>query len=177
MSIISYILIALALSMDTFSLSLSLSLIIGKRKIYFILVILVAFLHFILPILGSYIGMIILNFLPISPNKLLGIIFILLFVKLLIDINEKAQKPIIINIFMIVVLAFLVSLDSLITGIGLSNVIATNIYPCLIFSLTSGLFTLMGLLIGNLAKKNLGILANYIGLFLLLLLAIIHLCK
>src|SRR5574344_1421219 len=175
MNIINYILIAVALSMDTFSLSLS--LIMRRKKIYLYFILLVSFMHFIFPIIGSIIGNMILNNMLISSNKLLGIIFILLFLKLYFDIKKGNNKPININLGIIFAMSIAVRMDSFITGIGLTRELQISFLPSLIFFITSGIFTLLGLYVGNFAKTNLGKITNNIGLFLLLLLAIIHICK
>ena len=167
-----YIIIAIALSMDTFSLSLGLSLISNNNKIN-IFPITVGIFHFLFPIIGNILGTRLLKYVSISSNKLLGVIFLLLFIKLLKDIIFKKEVDIKINIINIIILSILVSIDSLITGIGL----IINIKVSLIFSIISFLFTLIGLKLGNITKKELENTASYIGLFLLFILSIIHLCK
>ena len=175
MSLFNYLVIAIALSMDTFSLSLGLSLLLNNNTIK-IFPIIVGILHFILPFIGTILGINLLRIIPIEPNKLLGYIFLFLFIKLLKDIFYDKDNNININIINIFLLAFLVSIDSLITGIGLSTAI-TNLLPFTVFSIVSFLFTYLGLKIGYFAKKELGSIANIIGLILLLSLSIIHLCK
>ena len=174
MSLINIIIIAIALSMDTFSLSLGISLLFNNNKM-FIFPIIVGIFHFIFPIIGNQIGIKLISIIKITPNKLLGIIFMLLFLKLFKDVIYNKENEIKISTANLIILALLVSIDSLITGIGLSNI--TNLVPMLLFSLVSFIFTFAGLKIGKYAKKELGSVANIIGLLLLLVLSIIHLCK
>jgi len=177
MTIISLIIIAIALSMDTFSLSLSLTLLSNSFHLQTLFIITVGILHFSFPLIGSNIGNNILKFIYISPNKLLGIIFIILFLKLLYDILHTKKEIININIIYIIILSVLVSIDSFITGIGLTSTIKYSLLPSIIFAITSAFFTFLGLLIGKKAHKNLGEKADKIGLILLLILGIVHLCK
>jgi manganese efflux pump family protein len=177
MSLLNLFFIALALSMDTFSLSLSLSLMSNSLKFYLLYPLLVAIFHFTFPIIGSIIGNKILSFLIISSNKLLGLIFIFLFIKLYFDMQKDADFQFKLTFFPILTMGILVSLDSLITGFGLAYVIKSSLLPSLIFAMVSGTFTFLGLKLGSTAQKNLGTKANNIGLILLLLLGIIHLCK
>ena len=174
MSLTKILLIAIALSMDTFSLSLGISLLFKNNKIY-LFPIMVSIFHLIFPIIGSLIGIKLLEYIKTTPNKLLGIIFMFLFLKLFKDIIFDKEKEININTINLILLAILVSIDSLITGIGLSTI--TTIVPMIIFSLVSFIFTFVGLKIGKYAKNELGNIANIIGLLLLLALSIIHLCK
>lgn len=175
MPLIKYLIIAIALSMDTFSLSLGLTL-LSKNEQLNIFPILVGILHFMFPLLGRLVGINLLKYLPISPTKLLGIIFMILFIKLLKDIVSDKDLYLNINFINIIVLAVLVSIDSLITGIGLTS---NNNFltPYIIFSIVSFTFTFIGLKIGKYAKKELENIASLIGLFLLFVLSIIHLCK
>lgn len=177
MSIINLIIIALALSMDTFSLSLSLALLTNTFHLQTILIITVGIFHFLFPILGSIIGNNLLMYIYISSNKLLGIIFIILFIKLLYDVKHTKNSINNINIIYIIILSILVSIDAFITGIGLTSVIKYSLLPSTIFAITSSSFTFLGLLIGKTAHKNLGNHADKIGLTLLLILGIVHLCK
>ena len=171
MSLISIFIIAIALSMDTFSLSLSISLLTNNKLYYF--PILVGIFHFIFPLIGSNLGYYLLKYININPNKLLGIIFLLLFIKLLKDKN-KNDKEININTISIIILSIFVSIDSFITGIGIINF---KIYYSFIISMVSFLLTFIGLKIGSQAKKDLDNISSIIGLTLLLILSIIHLYK
>ena len=54
--LVSVIIIGISLSMDTFSLSLSLGPIIHNSKYTTIVPIFVGLLHFLMPILGNYLG-------------------------------------------------------------------------------------------------------------------------
>ena len=174
MSLFNILVIAIALSMDTFSLSLSLSLLVNNTKILYIYLVSVTIFHFIYPLLGNKLGVYIINYMGISSNKILGIIFFILFIKLLIDLIISKDKDININPINIIILAILVSIDSFITGIGLINIKLIYLF---IISSVAFIFTFIGLKIGIYARKETGKIANIFGLILLLLLSLFHLCK
>ena len=166
--------IGLALSMDTFSLALSLgTLNLSKKNIIFFPLI-VGIFHFLLPLISRYIGNFILF---INHNKLLGFIFLILFIKLFLELRKKEELNLNINILSLIILALSVSLDSFTTGLGLISITNSKYLPSIIFLLESSFFTFLGLIIGKCANSSLGKIANYFGLFLLLMLSIIHLFK
>lgn len=166
--------IGLALSMDTFSLALSLgTLNLSKKNIIFF-PLLVGLFHFVLPLISRHIGSYILF---INPNKLLGIIFLVLFIKLFLELRKEEELSLNINLLSLFILALSVSLDSFTTGLGLRTISNSKYLPSFIFWIESTFFTFLGLLIGKCANNSLGKVANYFGLFLLLILSIVHLFK
>ncbi len=169
-SYLTIIFIGIALSMDAFALSISIGSYMLKKTIIFFSF-LVGILHFILPLLGSIIGNNLLYNLSINPNYLLGIVLIFLFIQMLIDI--KSEKDIFINNkWELSVLALTVSIDSFITGVGLSLISSNIIISSLIFSLLAGCITFLGLLISKISTKYFGMYARFIGIIILLLLII-----
>ena len=169
--------IAIALSMDTFSLALSLGTMnLSYKKVLFY-PLLVGVFHFISPLIGRLLGDIILNIIIIGSKKLLGLIFLILFLKLLYDMKKGSKDTIKISKISLILLAISVSLDSLTTGIGLNAITKSILLPSLIFQVVSTTFTFLGLLIGAKASSSLGNLANYFGLLIILIPALAHLCK
>lgn len=167
--------IAIALSMDTFSLALSLGTLNLPKKVHTLFPILVGIFHFVFPILGSIIGNKFLSIFMFSSQKLLGLIFLFLFLKLLFDLQKKEELNISVTKTSLIFLAISVSLDSFTTGIGLKAITPSYILPSLIFLIVSSVFTFLGLLIGQKANDSLGNIANYFGLAILLILALSHL--
>lgn len=169
--------IAIALSMDTFSLALTIGTLGISNKFIIYYSLLVGICHFFFPLFGSLLESKVSSYIFISANKLLGIIFLFLFLKLIRDLTKKDQPSLKLNILNQTLLAISVSLDSFTTGIGL-KAITTNYYlSSTVFFIISSIFTLIGLKIGKESTNHLGIVANYLGLILLLFLSIIHLCK
>ena len=66
--LITVLIIAIALSMDTFSLSLGIGTYnLAKRKMFLFSAI-VGFMHFVMPLLGNFIGSTIVSFFTISSD-------------------------------------------------------------------------------------------------------------
>lgn len=174
--IISLFVIAIALSMDTFSLSLGIgtSNISKKRMLFF--AILVGTLHFLMPLLGTFLGQKLVSFFTLKSDFLLGAILIYLAITMLIEIihpDEKEKNMSIINMFL---LAISVSIDSFSTGIGLTAITNNKLLAVTIFSSVSFCFTYTGLLIGKYASRLLGTYATIFGAILLIIIGLFHLC-
>ena len=175
--IITILVIAIALSMDTFSLSLGIGACnLSKRKM-FLFSMIVGIMHFLMPLLGNFIGDKIISIFTINSNFLLGIILIYLAITMLIDLTKKEEKQYNLKIINMLLFAFGVSIDSFSTGLGLQAITNNMLMAVMIFSLTSFCFTYMGLLIGKYANKLLGIYASILGTILLISIGIAHLCK
>ena len=175
MSIITLIILGISLSLDAFSLSIIYGTFIYSKKIKLFLSLTVGIFHFIMPLLGSYIGsFIIANFIS-DPDILVAIIFTVLSIEMLLSIkdldqNTKEFK----NILEALFFAFSVSIDSFTVGIALGSGEENVVTAGLIFAFLSGLFTFCGLNLGTKLSLKFGKLANVIGSILLLILAIAH---
>jgi len=174
---ITILTIAIALSMDTFSLSLGIGTCNLSKKKSLLLSMMVGIMHFIMPFIGLIIGSNLLNFFKINSNLLLGIILIIIALQMLYEIFFKEETTDYLNLLGMFFFAFGVSIDAFSTGLGLSA-ITSNIYSSLIiFSITSFLFTLLGLAIGKYANKVLGVYASVFGAILLIIIGLAHVCK
>lgn len=164
---------AIGLSMDAFSLSLAYGTNkISKNKII-LLSLVVGLFHFFMPITGSIIGEP-LSKLISKADIVVGIIFIILAIEMFTSKDEE-NKIKITNIISIIVFAFTVSIDSFTVGIGLSLTNKDIIIPSIIFSITSFIFTLLGLILGKKISKTFGTKAIYLGILILLVLGIKYL--
>lgn len=160
--------------MDAFSLALAYGTTkISKNKII-ILSLVVGLFHFIMPIMGSFIGISILSKLINKADIVVGIIFIILAIEMFIS-KEEEKKGTITNIYSCILFAFTVSIDSFTVGIGLSLTNKNIVIPSIIFSIISLIFTLMGLILGKKLSKTLGKKAIYVGIIILLVLGIKYL--
>ncbi len=175
LEIFSCILIAIALSMDTFSLSLGLGTYDINTKNCLKLSFIVGIMHFFMPLLGNILGNTVIAFFAVNSNKLLGGILLFLAVNLFFSMlkNEKIEADI--SLLGMFFFAFGVSIDAFSTGLGLNAITDNKILAMSIFSLTSFLFTFGGLLIGKFAREHLGTKAKILGLILLTSLGIYHL--
>ena len=169
--IIMDFLIAIALSMDAFSVSICMttSNLLNKGKTI-IFPVVVGILHFIMPLIGNYLGQVISINLGIIANYILGTIFLILGVEVLTQ-KEKTSY-IKINIVYLIIIAITISLDSFTVGLGLSLTNEYTYISSLIFSVVSAIFTVIGLTIGRYLNGKIEDKANHFGGILLLLLSI-----
>ena len=172
--IITLFSIGIALSMDTFSLSLGIGTFNISAKKALMLSLIVAIMHFLMPILGVILGNIIINFFQINSDLLLGLILIAISIEMLFDILKKEQKNYNLSIFGIILFAIGVSIDSFSTGLGLLA-ITNNIYlASFIFSVCSLCFTYLGLIIGKYTTQILGTYSTLIGAIFLIIIGLIY---
>ena len=66
-----------------------------------------------------------------------------------------------------------VSIDSLTVGIGLKAITNSYLLSSIIFSLCSGLFTYLGLILGNIIAKKIGTYSKIVGGIILIIISII----
>lgn len=166
-------LIGLSLSMDAFSLSLAYGTnqINKKSK----LSIMVGLFHFIMPLIGSFVGNLILSIIKIKPNIIVSII--LSFIGLSMILKKEEQISPIKTIIELFLFSFAVSVDSFSVGIGLKGITDNIIVSSVIFSITAGTITYLGLLLGNKISKKIGFISQIIGGIFLILIGIIYLIK
>jgi len=169
-------LIAIALSMDAFSISIctSTSNLLTKTKII-LFPIIVGILHFIMPLLGNYLGLIISINLEKMANYILGIIFLILSIELLT--SKEKENTYKINYIYLFLIALTVSIDSFTVGLGLSLTNQYTLLSSLIFSIVSAFFTILGITIGKYLNKKIEQRANLIGSILLFILSIKYFFK
>lgn len=159
--------------MDAFSLSIVYGTTLLSNKIKNFLSITVGIFHFIMPLLGSILGLFIVHHIISNPDILVGIIFTVLSIEMLLNIKElDEEKKDFKNLLNAFLFGFSVSIDSFSVGIALGTHNENIILAGTIFAITSFIFTFMGLNIGKLLTSKFGKIANIIGSILLLLLAI-----
>lgn len=174
MNIILVFLIAISLSMDAFSLSLAYGTISLSKNDIKLLSVIVGIYHFFMPILGMLIGNFILNVLKINDNILVFVIFLFIGISMLIESFKKGEKVKKLKITEMILFGLAVSIDSFSIGIGL-NAISNNFLICsIIFSITSFVFTYIGLVLGNKLNQLIGKVATFIGGITLIILGIIY---
>lgn len=172
MSLIVIFVLAVGLSMDAFSLSLIYGTLNLKSSMQKLMSIMVGIFHFFMPLLGYQIGELILKVIKVNPDILVGIIFIILGLEMLLSLKKDEQVKILTGIASVVFFAFTVSIDSFSIGIGFGVSNVNMMLPCIIFSLTSAIFTYMGVLLGNKLANKFGNITTLIGSIILLILGI-----
>lgn len=160
---------ALGLSMDAFSLAILYGTNQLKKGEKFLLSILVGLNHFLLPIIGKFIGgKLLSNF--FNLNIITMIVFAVIGFEMIID-NEKDESIKQLNLFEIFIFSISVSIDSFIIGITYqlnSKIISSS----LIFMIFSGFLTFIGLEFGKKISRKFGKISKKIGGLLIILLGL-----
>lgn len=177
MKVLTLFLIAISLSMDAFSLSLLYGTQGINKKDKIILSTIVGVYHFIMPLIGLNIGSFITSKIILNTNILVGIILLLISLEMIISSFKEEQEKFILSISGYLIFGLSVSIDSLTTGIGLPAISNNYLLSASIFSVTSFIFTLLGLNLGNILNKKYGKISTIIGGTILLILGIIYILK
>ena len=163
--------------MDAFSLSLAYGTINLRKKEILLLSLIVGIYHFIMPILGMNVGIYISKFINTSQNLLILIIFILIGINMILESRKEKEDVKHMKLTQMILFGFAVSIDSFSIGISL-NSISNNVLLCSsIFSITSLLFTYLGLKLGKKLNLIFGKISTLIGGITLILLGIIYILK
>ena len=177
MNIILIFLIAISLSMDAFSLSLAYGTINLKKREINILSIIVAIYHFFMPIFGMLIGSYIIKYINIGENLIILIIFGLIGINMILESKKEQENIKHMKLGEMILFGFAVSIDSFSVGIGINNISNNFILCSSIFSITSFIFTYVGLKLGKKLNLLIGRLATLIGGISLIALGIFYCLK
>lgn len=171
-SFFTILLIGISLSMDAFSLALVYGMqgMTKKQKIF--LSIIVGIYHFIMPLIGLIFGTILDNINLISIDIIATLILIYIGIDLIIS-NSKKEDRLEITKIGFLIFGLSVSIDSLTIGIGLKAITNNYLISSIIFSLTSLIFTYLGLTLGNIIGNKIGSYSKIIGGSVLIIIAII----
>lgn len=175
MSFLTILIVAISLSMDAFSLSLIYGTLNISNTIIRIVSSTVGIFHFFMPLFGYLFGDFISSFFIFNPNMLVGIIFIYLSIQMFLSIFKNEDVDMFGGFLSYLLFGFTVSIDSFSVGIGLGSLDTSIIYPCLVFSLTSFLFTYIGLKMGKKLTLKFGKISTILGSIILLILGIRYL--
>ena len=175
--IITIILIAISLSMDAFSLSLIYGTEGIKNKGKMLLSLIVGIYHFIMPLIGLTLGSVITSKIIINTNILVGIILSLISIEMIVSSFKNKEEKFLLSIPGYLLFGLSVSIDSLTTGIGLPAITNNYIITALIFSVTSFIFTFLGLNLGNILNQKYGKISTLIGGIILLIFGIVYIFK
>ena len=174
MNLILIFFIAISLSMDAFSLSLAYGTISLTKKEIKLLSIIVGLYHFFMPILGMLIGSFIIKILPIDEDIITLVIFSFIGINMIIETFKKEETIKKMKLGEMILFGLAVSIDSFSVGIGI-NSISNNFLLCsCIFSITSLIFTYIGLILGNKLNELIGKVATLMGGISLIILGIIY---
>lgn len=166
-----YFFMAIGLSMDAFTLALAYGTTSLDLKKRLLLSNIVGIFHFLMPKLGGIIGSQFLTGFITKANYIVGIVFIILALQMFFSRNEE-EKGSITSLFSMIIFAITVSIDSFSVGLVLSLTTKSLTIPGLIFSITSFIFTFLGVTLGNKLSEKYGARATYIGMIILFVLGL-----
>ena len=175
-SFLTILLIGISLSMDAFSLALIYGMIGMTKKQKIFLSIIVGIYHFIMPLIGLTFGTILENINIISIDIIASLILIYIGIDLIIS-NSKKEDRLEITKTGFLIFGLSVSIDSLTVGVGLRAITHSYLISSIVFSLSSLIFTYLGLTIGNIIGNKVGAYSKLIGGIILVSIAIIMFIK
>lgn len=171
-SFLTILIIGISLSMDAFSLALIYGIqgMTKNEKIYLSLI--VGIYHFIMPLIGLIFGTILSNINLISIDIVAMLILIYIGIDLILS-NSKKEERLEISKIGFLIFGLSVSIDSLTVGIGLKAITNNFFLSAITFSLTSLIFTYLGLSIGNIIGSKIGSYSKILGGIVLIIIAIL----
>ncbi len=169
--------IGISLSMDAFSLALLYGTYGFSFKNQLMLSIIVGFFHFVMPLIGLWFGNNIFRYFIFSANLAVGVIFSIIGIEMILSIRRDEDVKIFSSIWGYLLFGFTVSIDSLTTGIGLSAITSTYFMACFMFMVCSGLFTYLGLRLGNQLNMSFGKYASLFGGIIMVVLGAYYIFK
>ena len=175
--LLTILLLAVSLSMDTFSLSLCFGTMNVTKKQVYTLSIIVGIFHFIMPFIGLNIGNVIIEHIIVDSKYILLMILSIIGIDMIISSIKNEEKRFLLSFGGILLFAFSVSLDSFSTGLGLNLMTDNILFALSSFSICSFLFTYMGVKLGNKLSDKYGRTAGIIGGIVLILLGIYFFIK
>ena len=169
--ILIYFFIGISLSMDAFSLAISIGTLSPKKLKKIELITTIGIFHFIMPYIGSTLGNY-LKDLSIIPSKfIVAFIFIALGIDLMKNKDSENQVGLL-TIIKILFIGLTVSIDALLIGIAIGIQNESPILGFIIISITSMIFTYLGLKVGTFLSKKDQEKGKIIGIIILFLLGI-----
>ena len=175
MSIAMVIMIAISLSMDAFSLSLAYGTLNLERKYINMLSVIVGVYHFIMPLLGMWIGNSILKVLPISTNTIVFVVLVLIGIEMIIESFKSEKSVSLMKLSELLIFGLAVSLDSFSVGLGLGTIYKNPLICSIIFSIFATLFTYIGLYFGKKLNNWVGKISTVIGGIMLIIIGLLYL--
>lgn len=169
------ILIGISLSMDAFSLALAYGTLSLKNKNINTLSVIVGLYHYFMPLVGMFVGKKIISLLPISPAFLIFIVLFLIGLEMVIESFKEEKEIKQLNLFEMLMFGLAVSIDSFSLGLGLKTLYKNPYIAALVFSISSLLFTYLGLKLGTKINQKVGNISTIIGGIILIIIGIIYL--
>ena len=160
--------------MDAFSLSLAYGTLNLEKQYIKKLSTIVGIYHFFMPLLGLSIGNMLLKIIPLKPNIIVCIVLTLIGIEMIIDTFKNEEEIKMMNIKELLLFGLAVSLDSFSVGIGLNALTQNYILSVSMFSLSSFIFTYIGLILGKKINNLIGKISTILGGLTLIIIGIIY---
>ena len=129
-----------------------------------------------MPLIGLSFGTFIDNISFINLDTIASIILIYIGIDLIIS-NIKKEDNLNISLLGFFMFGLSVSIDSLTVGISLKAITDNFFISSIIFSLSSLIFTYIGLILGNVIGKKIGTYSKIVGGIILIVIAVIMFIK
>lgn len=149
--------------MDAFTLAFSYGIKGVNNKNVIITAITVGLFHFFMPLLGNLFGVPLFEYTIIKPRIVLFLVFLVLAIDMFIHFFEEDPKIRPLNLIGTILFAFSVSFDSFSVGLGLNYLYQNVILSVGLFCVISGIFTILGFLLGKVLSKKVGKYAFLLG--------------
>lgn len=175
MHVFIIIVIAVSLSMDAFSLSLAYGTLNITKKNIWQLSTIVGVYHFIMPLLGMFVGNLILQYFKVAPNILVFVVLVFIGVEMIGESRNQDKEVKVMNLKELLLFGLAVSLDSFSVGIGMETISHHYIISAFLFSCSSFLFTYLGLILGKKINNRIGSISTLIGGIVLIIIGIMYL--
>ena len=168
------IIIAISLSMDAFSLALAYGTLNLNKKDIYKLSLVVGIYHFFMPLIGLFLGNIILKYVS-NPNFIVFVILFVIGIEMIYETFKEEDIKNIVSLRQILLFGLAVSIDSFSVGIGLNIINNNYLYCASIFSIFSLSFTYLGLMLGKKINNIIGKTSTIIGGLVLIVIAFMYL--
>lgn len=175
MHLMVIIMIAISLSMDAFSLALAYGTLNLTQKDITTLSVIVGIYHFFMPLIGLFIGSFLLHIIKIDSDFIVFLVLTIIGIQMIIESFKKEDIVKYMNILELLLFGLAVSIDSFSVGIGLKIITNRYIICSIIFSVTSFVFTYLGLILGKKINIMFGKVSTIIGGTVLIGLGMIYL--
>lgn len=168
------LLIGISLSMDAFSLALIYGTYGLSRKNEILLSVIVGIFHFVMPLVGLFFGNLIYQYFIFNVNLIIGVIFGIIGIEMIVSSVREEEVRVLVSFFGFLLFGLSVSIDSLTTGIGISAISDNYLLVSSVFMVVSGLFTFLGLCLGNKLNDSFGKYSTMGGGVMMIFLAIYY---
>lgn len=167
-------LIAIAVSMDAFSLSLLYGTFKISKKRVLLLSLLVGVFHFIMPLMGSIIGLIVIKKITVHIKFISSLLLLIVATDMLFSLKKDKDSNLDTSLFGLILFAISVSLDSFTIGTSLFLINNNYILIAIVFFIVTGLFTYGGLIIGKKIETKINKTPTIVGAIILIIISVFH---